>query len=806
MAVTGRSDAASLDWRVVPPGVSGIPEVAALACGALAARLLIARTAITWNRSAGGTTSAESADWDSLDACTGATETVFEVPDVKADRRFSQQPRAAGAPVVSYAGARIVAADGRIVGALAVVGSAPRHLNETERAALLALAAMAGTQMDAHEALVVARALVESAPVAIYHTDGKGHVAYANPEYRRLCSLAPDDDLRDWAKGVHPDDRSRMDAAWEAFRQRPRPMAIEWRSTTRDGVARVLAEQVVATDGIAGFVGTITDITERVATRASLQRIESVFRDTIEQAPIGVAYADRDGRLTRYNRAFCELLGWEVGDLYGRSVQELTFDGDVAETCANIDRLWRDEVAFVDFQKRYLRKDGSVCWTRVTKVLLRDEHGNADCTVEFLRDISARKDMEDALAGQRALLAAVLANVPFAILACDSTGEPILRNQVADDLFEIKGSEDTGPGARVAYPTHLAVFLADGVTPVPRDARPLARALRGESVSNVELVVVKPGNAVKTTLCSARQLVGPQGECLGAVSVTQDVTQLKRLERELAQSQKLESIGQLAAGIAHEINTPTQFIGDNVRFLQDSFDEVLAFASRLAALRGASAPAGEVASALDSPDLAYLRDEIPKAIVQSLEGVDRIARIVSAMKEFSHPGVDKSLVDLNRAIASTITVATNEWKYVAEVRTDFDPSLPAVPVMPGAFNQVILNILVNAAHAIGGTDPQAVATRGIITISTRRVDDWAEIRIADNGCGMPASVVNRIFDPFFTTKPLGKGTGQGLAIAHDVIVQKHAGTISVDSQQGVGTIFIVRLPLAAAGAAAVEAA
>jgi PAS domain S-box-containing protein len=786
--------------------VSGIPEVAALACGSPAARLLVAGTAISWTRSGGRTIAAENATDGPLDTCTRNSATVFEVADVTADGRFNQQPVVAGVPVVSYAGARIVSADGRTLGTLAVVDGAPRRLNATQRAALLALAGVAGAQLDEHEALVVARALVESAPVAIYHTDGNGHVTYANPEYRRLCSLAPDDDLHDWAQGVHPDDRSRMDAAWDAFRQQPGPMTIEWRSAPRDGAVRVLAEQVVAANDIAGFVGTITDITERVAASASLQRIESLFRNTIEQTPIGIAYSGRNGLLLRYNKAFCELLGYELGDLDARSVQDLTFEQDVAQTSANIERLWRGDVAFVDFEKRYLRKDGSVCWTRVTKALIRDETGVADCSVEFLRDISARKELERALTGERALLAAVLANVPFAILACDATGEPILCNQVATDLFEMRRSEETAPGARVAYPTHLGVFLPDGVTPVAREARPLARALRGESVSNVELVIVKAGDVVKATRCSARQLVGPHGECLGAVAVTQDVTQMKSLERDLAQSQKLESIGQLAAGIAHEINTPTQFIGDNIRFLQDSFDEVLAFAARLAALPATPAPPGDAASALEAPDLAYLRDEIPKAIVQSLEGVDRIARIVSAMKEFSHPGMEKSPVDLNRAITSTITVATNEWKYVADVRTDFDPALPAVPVMPGAFNQVILNILVNAAHAIGGTDPHAVTARGTITISTRRIDDWAEIRIADSGCGMPTTVVDRIFDPFFTTKPLGKGTGQGLAIAHDVIVKKHGGTISVDSLPGVGTTFVVRLPLVAASADAVEAA
>jgi signal transduction histidine kinase len=193
--------------------------------------------------------------------------------------------------------------------------------------------------------------------------------------------------------------------------------------------------------------------------------------------------------------------------------------------------------------------------------------------------------------------------------------------------------------------------------------------------------------------------------------------------------------------------------------------------------------------------MEYLREEVPKAISQSLEGVERISKIVGAMKEFSHPAVERAPHDLNRAIQSTITVASNEWKYVAEMTTDFDSTLPQVPVMPGAFNQVILNLLVNASHAIAAVTADTPGAKGAIRVSTRNMLDWIEIRIQDTGCGIPEGVRHRVFDPFFTTKPVGKGTGQGLTIAHDVIVKKHGGTIAVESQPGVGSTFIVRLPL-----------
>jgi signal transduction histidine kinase len=195
-------------------------------------------------------------------------------------------------------------------------------------------------------------------------------------------------------------------------------------------------------------------------------------------------------------------------------------------------------------------------------------------------------------------------------------------------------------------------------------------------------------------------------------------------------------------------------------------------------------------------DIGYLLLEIPSAIRQTLEGVDRVANIVRAMKEFAHPGgTEMTLTDLANCISNTIMVARNEWKYVAEVTTEFDPLLPSVPCLPGEINQVLLNIIVNAAHAIGESLGDSPEAKGKISISTRLVNPNAEIRISDSGCGIDPRVVSRIFDPFFTTKVAGKGTGQGLAIAHTVVVEKHGGTISVESEKGQGTTFIIRLPL-----------
>ncbi len=301
------------------------------------------------------------------------------------------------------------------------------------------------------------------------------------------------------------------------------------------------------------------------------------------------------------------------------------------------------------------------------------------------------------------------------------------------------------------------------------------------------------------------------GEIEGVLTVARDVTERRSVEQEkqmmevqLRQAQKLESIGRLAAGIAHEINTPTQYIGDNTKFIRDSFDEllpVLGAPRRLldAARENQLTPelVQNTEDALKSADLDYLIEEIPKAIDQSLQGVDRVTKIVRAMKEFSHPGsADKTQVDLNHCIESTLTVARNEWKYVADLVTDFDPELPPVTCLPGEFNQVILNLTVNAAHAIGDTIKEGDTRKGIITVSTKLDGDWVEVRIQDTGTGIPEQARGRIFDPFFTTKGVGKGTGQGLAIARSVIVDKHGGTISFETEMGKGTVFIIRIPVA----------
>ena len=300
-------------------------------------------------------------------------------------------------------------------------------------------------------------------------------------------------------------------------------------------------------------------------------------------------------------------------------------------------------------------------------------------------------------------------------------------------------------------------------------------------------------------------LNGDGNSILGLTIIGCDITDREKIESQLQQSHKMEAIGQLAAGIAHEINTPVQFVGDNTRFFQEAFDDLTQVIKKLqealAAARSntlTDAFFEETEQLIEEVDLEYLEEEIPVAIKHSLKGVERIAKIVQAMKIFAHPGmVAKEHVDINKEIEKTITITRNEWKYVADLETDFDESLPLVPCFRAEFNQVILNMIVNAAHAIAEKNEENKSEKGTIHVRTAHEGNQAKICISDTGAGIPEDIRHKIFDLFFTTKEPGKGTGQGLAISHSVIVKKHNGTLTLESQEGKGTTFHISLPLEA---------
>ena len=412
-----------------------------------------------------------------------------------------------------------------------------------------------------------------------------------------------------------------------------------------------------------------------------------------------------------------------------------------------------------------------------------------------LRD-AERKDAEKALQLVHGETELFLMCIPSILIGLDSQGRITRWNNAATTTFSIQSTDAVGRNLESCGIEWLQ----------PEFHRELPHWLAATGFLSREFKFRRAGADTRFLDIGIQPIPGPEGGPEGAsglILTGSDVTHCKFLEDQLRQAQKLEAVGQLAAGIAHEINTPLQYIGDNVRFFKDSWCDV---ANLLRLARGvvdestegsiAARTAVDLRTAWQNSDTDYLLGDTSSAIDQALEGLDRISNIVRAMKEFSHPGCkEKVMVDINHAINITSTVARNEWKYVAEMIKQLDPNLTPVPCHAGELNQVLLNLIVNASQAIADNPARASTEKGTITISTTQLPDAVRIAIRDTGAGIPESIRSRIFEPFFTTKPPGKGTGQGLALAHAVVTQQHHGQIWFDSTMGVGSTFFIRLPI-----------
>ena len=387
----------------------------------------------------------------------------------------------------------------------------------------------------------------------------------------------------------------------------------------------------------------------------------------------------------------------------------------------------------------------------------------------------------------------LLSAIPSIMVALDANGIVTKWNHKAGSTFGISGADVVGKPLRDCgiqwNSSKVLNEISDALTTDRRTHLGDVRYTRPDGKEGILGISINP--------IKREEEKSPGFLLFGA-----DITERRILEAQLRQAQKLESVGQLAAGVAHEINTPTQYVGDNIRFLQESFGDLRKLLKKYSDLLEANQTGATrsdlvtvVECTIKEINLEYLIEEIPQAIQQSLEGIERVTNILRSMKDFAHPGsAEKVSVDLNRAIESTVTVARNEWKYVAEVVMDLDPNLPKVTCLLGEINQVILNLIINAAHTISDVVEQNGGKKGTITIKTCQDGDWVEIRISDTGTGIPEAIRSKIFDPFFTTKEVGKGTGQGLAISHSVLVEKHGGTITFDTEVGRGTTFFIRLP------------
>lgn len=537
-------------------------------------------------------------------------------------------------------------------------------------------------------------------------------------------------------------------------------------------------------------------IIRNVTTQKSLEDVWRRYEFIVNNSKEFMTLVNREYVYEAVNESYChahgktrdEIVNRSVADVWGRETYQSLLKETFDRCFAGEESYFQGWLNFANLGKRYMQ---------VTYYPYHNPQHLVTHVVVVSRDVTERKLAEEALLRAHAQTEQLLASIPSILIGVDAAGCVTHLNRPAETAFglladDVIGQSFAGSGISWDWPAMLARIeeVRSRQNPTTLSDVKYTRADGKDGFLNIAINPVPGTNADQA----------------GYLLIGQDVTERKILESQLSQAQKLESIGQLAAGIAHEINTPTQYVGDNVRFLQDAFTDLSALLDGYQTLLDAAKTANlapdtvtDIETLHDDADVEFLLEEIPAAITQSLEGIGRVTSIVRAMKEFSHPGVDhKTAIDVNQAIDSTITVARNEWKYVADIVTEFDPDLPPVPCMAGQFNQAILNMIINASHAIAdATNGSQNGQRGIITVATQRRDQWAEIRITDTGTGIPEGVRDRIFDPFFTTKEVGHGTGQGLSIAHSVIVDKHGGAINFETETGHGTTFTILLPLEA---------
>jgi PAS domain S-box-containing protein len=509
------------------------------------------------------------------------------------------------------------------------------------------------------------------------------------------------------------------------------------------------------------------------------------FRGLFEQASDLMLLHDRSGSIIDANRHACESLGYSREEMQRLTINDL--DRGLDPDRANISWSPSASDTPTTFDTAYRRKDGSTIDVEARFTAL--ETSRQILLLSTARDVTERRRTEQALRECEVHYRRIVETALEGILVKDAMDRITLVNQRVLEILDYAESELLGCSLHELLAPESRPFLVVK----ERETPPGARDHRDVRIRR------KDGSDLWVTV-SASALLDPEGRFQGTFAMITDISERRRAEDELFQAQKLESVGRLAAGIAHEINTPIQFVGDNVHFLTDTFTTLWDFIQSLHVLGGATAGVlpgvltDQLRVAEENADLEYLGVEIPRALAQTLEGVERVASIVRALKSFAHPDrQEKVAVDLNQMLSSTLIVARNEIKYVAEVETTFG-ELPPVFCHPGAVNQVFLNLLVNAAHALADRADMS-GDRAVIRVRTSQEGTYAIVAIEDTGCGIPESIRMKVFDQFFTTKEVGRGTGQGLALAHRIIVDQHDGALSFESKEGVGTTFFVRLPL-----------
>ena len=541
--------------------------------------------------------------------------------------------------------------------------------------------------------------------------------------------------------------------------------------------------------------------------------VETLFRNTVESAPIGIAFANQDGAFRHANLAFCAMLGFSVDELKNESITSLTHGADLEATAVGLERLWRGEVTHLDIEKRYLRKDGGALWVRVTTSLVYGGGEQPECSVEFLRDISKRKEMAAALMQNQTLLATVFGELPLALVACDVRGQITHYNRAAAELFGISAEDKVCKLPRNPYPVSSQVFRPDGKTPVPREERPLARSLRGETVSNAEFVIVRPDGVTRVVSSSAQRLTGAVGQPLGALAVVEDITQRREAEEELERVHKQLMVASRHAGMAdvatnvlhnvgnvlNSVNVSANLVSDRIRkskctglgraaaVLNEHAGDLAAF---LAGPQGKHLPAylQELAT-----DLVAERDAAVAELSELRNNVEHIKQIVAMQQSYAKRGGITDTVDVRVLAEDSLRMNEGAFsRHGVSIERDFG-EVPLIEVDKHKVLQILVNVIRNAKYACS----EAQGSEKRVTVRVRATQSAVNIAVIDTGVGIPKENLQRIFNHGFTTRSEGHGFGlHSSALA----AKELGGSLRGDSAgPGKGATFTLTLPLTGPG-------
>ncbi len=508
------------------------------------------------------------------------------------------------------------------------------------------------------------------------------------------------------------------------------------------------------------------------------------WQRTFDSIVDGISIHKRDGTILRANKTLEKMLGVEHGEIIGKKCYRVFHDEETFIRGCPMHLSHTSQSS--QTKEIFERKLG--CWLSINTSPIQSGEAPEGSFVHSVRNVSARRQANE----DRERLERAIQQSTESVIITDIMGFITYVNPATEELS--KYSEDELVGK------HLDSLSSEAHSD---SVEGMWNALRSGMNWHGSLTRVTSDGDLYQEEANIVPISDDNGEIISFVSVARDVTEEVLLRRQLSQAQKLESIGELAAGIAHEINTPTQYIGDNLSFLGGSFDDLMNLLKKQNAFiengRDGSEDSGALLDGVDEAksraDMDFLLEEVPSAIRQSQTGIDNVSRIVRAMKEFSHPGLkEKRPTDINKAIRNAVTISESEWKYISELKLELAADLPQVPLVVGEFNQVILNLIINAAHAIAEKGSGDGVSKGLITLSSRLDESGVLVQVSDTGTGISKDIRCRIFDPFFTTKDVGTGTGQGLSISYAVIVEGHAGKIDFETEEGVGTTFNIYLP------------